>query len=534
MPKLTIDNREVEVEPGETVLDAARKLGIDVPTLCFLKGYKASTSCQVCIVKMADSGRVVPSCGMPAAEGMRIESETPEVHSLRRTALELILSDHVGDCLAPCYFACPAHMDIPKMLREIGDQDLVHAIATIKEDIALPAILGRVCPKPCEKGCRRSGADGPVEVCDLKRTVADRDLESGDPYIPECAADSGKRVAVVGAGPTGLAAAFHLRREGHHVKLIDAEDRAGGRLWHEFPKDLPEEVLAGEVAVILRMEIDFASNTRLGTDIALSELQQSFDAVLLCCGGDAKEEAKDWGLKISRRGVDVNAGTFETGTPGVFAAGNAIRGKGLVVRSVADGKEAAAAIDQYVRGETITPVARPFSSRIGKIPGDELPEFLANGTPGARLPASKPTDNPLDLPVASEQANRCLACGCIAHGNCSLEHYAAQYGADQARYQSGRRAYVQVNRSGSVIYEPGKCINCELCVQIANQAQDALGLSFVGRGFDVRIGVPFHGTMEEALGSVASKCIGACPTGALYFSVKHQVQPGCQACDSNA
>ena len=73
---------------------------------------------------------------------MRTQGETDDVHALRRTALELLLSDHVGDCLAPCFFACPAHMDIPLMLRQIGQRELREAIATIKQDIALPAILG--------------------------------------------------------------------------------------------------------------------------------------------------------------------------------------------------------------------------------------------------------------------------------------------------------------------------------------------------------------------------------------------------------
>ena len=178
MPTITIDDRSVQVPAGSTVLDAARKLGIDIPTLCFLDGFRASTSCQVCLVKMLDSNRYAPSCGTQVIDGMRVASETPEVHRVRRTALELIFSDHVGDCLAPCFFACPAHMDVPHMLRQIGEEDLHGAMATIKEDIALPAVLGRVCPKPCEKGCRRSDADGPVEVCDLKRYVADRDLAS--------------------------------------------------------------------------------------------------------------------------------------------------------------------------------------------------------------------------------------------------------------------------------------------------------------------------------------------------------------------
>jgi ferredoxin len=293
-------------------------------------------------------------------------------------------------------------------------------------------------------------------------------------------------------------------------------------LRHEFPDDLPVATLDGEIDVILRMGIQLVSETRLGRDVTLDELRARFDAVLLTVGGDAKSEATRWGLQVSGRGIQINAGTFETDLPGVFAAGNAIRGKGLVVRSVADGKEAAAAISQFVRNKPITPVSRPFSSRIGKIPAGQMPEFLAGADPGPRRDQEQASDDPLSRPVASQQAHRCLACGCVAHGNCRLEQYATQYGADPTRYKSDRRAFVQVNRQGSVIYEPGKCINCELCIQIASQSQDALGLSFVGRGFDVRVGVPFHGTMEEALGSVAAKCVSACPTGALFFSPLHQ------------
>ncbi|MFH1268514.1 MAG: 2Fe-2S iron-sulfur cluster-binding protein, partial [Planctomycetota bacterium] len=85
--KITIDGRQVEVSPGATVLDAARKLGIDVPSLCFLEGCKPSTSCLACLVKVGNSGRLVPACGTQAVEGMEVDSETAEVHQVRRTAL---------------------------------------------------------------------------------------------------------------------------------------------------------------------------------------------------------------------------------------------------------------------------------------------------------------------------------------------------------------------------------------------------------------------------------------------------------------
>lgn len=519
MIKLTIDGKEVAVPPGSTVLQAARQLGIDIPTLCFLEGYRPSTSCQVCLVRVRDTGRLVPSCATPVSEGLAIESETPEVHHLRRTALELLLSDHVGDCHAPCFFACPAHMDVPKMLRQIGDMAIREAIATVKEDIALPAVLGRVCPKPCEKGCRRGAADGPVEVCDLKRFVADEDLASDDPYVPPCKPDSGRRVAIVGAGPTGLAAAFHLRCEGHAVTLFDAAEKPGGRLRHEFSeRELPRKTLDAEIGVILKLGIELRLRTRVGRDVPFQQLRDAYDAVLVACGAIDKAAAEAWGLKAGARGIEVQRGTYATNVPGVFAAGNVLRGKGLVVRSVADGKEAAGLICQSLAGRPLVPVQRPFSSRITDLSDEEMPEFLARAAAAPRLAAGGPAGGFLSLPIASQQSQRCLGCGCVAQGNCRLERYAALYGADPQKHRGGRRAFVQVNRGGTVIYEPGKCINCELCIQIVAQSQTALGLSFVGRGFDVRVGVPFHATIEEGLGDVAAQCVAACPTGALYFS----------------
>ncbi|MFZ5830133.1 MAG: FAD-dependent oxidoreductase, partial [Planctomycetota bacterium] len=233
MPRLTIDQRPVEVPPGATVLDAARLLGIDVPMLCYRDGCSPSTSCLVCMVKLAGSGKLVPACGTPAEDGMAVESETDEVHQVRRSALELLLSDHLGDCLAPCLFACPAEMDIPKMLRQIAAGDLRGAIATVKADIALPAVLGRICPAPCEKTCRRTTTDGAVAICQLKRFVADADLATPNRYVPPCDAESGKRVAIIGGGPTGLAAAYYLRQQGHACTIYEQQNQLGGRLRSE-------------------------------------------------------------------------------------------------------------------------------------------------------------------------------------------------------------------------------------------------------------------------------------------------------------
>ncbi len=244
MPHLTIDQREIEVPPGSTILDAAEQLGIEIPTLCFSRQCEPSTSCLVCLVKLLPSGRMVPACATPVAEGMQVESETDEIHAVRRSTLELLLSDHLGDCVAPCSFGCPAQMNIPQMLRQIAAGQLREALITVKADIAMPAVLGRICPAPCEKVCRRGNLDGAIAICELKRIVADVDLASAEPYLPPCRPASGKRVAIVGGGPAGLAAAYYLAQGGHACTIFDDTDTLGGMFGREIPAEkLPRDVL---------------------------------------------------------------------------------------------------------------------------------------------------------------------------------------------------------------------------------------------------------------------------------------------------
>ena len=149
MIQLKIDQQEIEVSPGTTLLAATRQMGLDIPALCSRDGCDPENACMLCLVKLTDTGRLVPACSTQAAHGMEVESETDEVLEVRRAGLELILSDHLGDCAAPCQNTCPAHMDIPRMLSQIAAGQLAEAIATVKRDIALPAVLGRVCPEVC-------------------------------------------------------------------------------------------------------------------------------------------------------------------------------------------------------------------------------------------------------------------------------------------------------------------------------------------------------------------------------------------------
>jgi NADPH-dependent glutamate synthase beta subunit-like oxidoreductase/ferredoxin len=517
MPRLTIDDRVVDVDAGSTVLEAARRLGIEIPTLCHREGCRPSTSCLVCLVKVVDTGRVSPACGTPAVEGMRIESETDEVRGLRRSALELLLSDHLGDCLAPCYFACPAEMDIPQMLRQIVAGDMRGAIETIKRDIALPAVLGRICPAPCEKVCRRAVADGAVAICLLKRYVADADLASSSPYVPPQAAPSGKRAAVVGGGPTGISAAYCLARQGHEVMLFEAGKELGGRLHRETTAEqLPRDVLRAEIATLVPTGIDVRLDAPVAGREALDALRQQFDAVLLACGAMDAGASAAWGLATTDRGIQVKANTYETSVPGVFAAGCAVRRKAIAVRSVGDGKEAAAAIDQWLAGAPVVGAPQPFSTKIGKMDGGEVGLMLRTAAEAPRRP---PADRAAGFSPAEavQQSARCLHCDCRALSDCKLRRYAAEYGAEPKRYKTQRRAFEQDIQHTDVVFEQGKCIACGLCIEIAAAAKERLGLTFVGRGFDVRVAAPLGHAIGEALEQVAAACIEACPTAALAW-----------------
>jgi ferredoxin len=566
MPRLRIDNREVEVPPGATILDAAARLGIEIPTLCFYPGCEPMTSCLVCLVKINGGPRLVPACATAVAEGMVGESESDEVRAARRNALELLLSDHLGDCLAPCWFGCAAQMDIPKMLRQIAASDLRGAIATVKARIALPAVLGRICPAPCEKVCRRNSirhtpcaadadsirhtpcaadadsirhtpcaadadsirhtpcaadADGtrsvpdtgPVAICMLKRYVADVDLASPDPYLPPCKPPSGKRVAIIGGGPTGLSAAYYLAQSGHAVTIMEQARQLGGRLYHETTEEaLPRDVLAAEIAQITRLGIE----VRLGTRGSPAELCDAFDAVLAACG--APLECGDLS-PLSTRAESVDKSPHSK----IFVAGNAVRGKALVVRSVADGREAAVAIDQFIAGLPVTGAERPFSTRVGRMDQEELIQLAANS--GGLSQFSSDEIGTVPFGVAAKMiraAARCMHCDCRGLDTCKLRRYAAMYGADPRRYKGERRRFQQDTSHPDVIFEPGKCIDCGLCIQIAAAAGKQLGLTYIGRGFDVRIGVPLGHSLAEALQNVAAaQCIAACPTAALAWKTEH-------------
>jgi len=187
--------------------------------------------------------------------------------------------------LVPCRTACPVQIDVPAYLRLIAMGKADEANAVIREKVPLPGVLGRVCIHPCEEACRRGEINQPISICALKRYAVDN--EKGLWRIKnKVAADSGKKAAVVGAGPAGLTAAFYLRKKGHAVYLYESGDRAGGMMRYGIPEfRLPRDLLDGEINDIMKLGIDFLPNQCLGRDFSLENLiNDGFDAVFLSMG----------------------------------------------------------------------------------------------------------------------------------------------------------------------------------------------------------------------------------------------------------
>jgi formate dehydrogenase major subunit len=705
---LTIDGRRVSVAPGTTILSAARKSGLAIPTLCHVEGFEPSASCFVCAVKIEGRPNLWPSCATPAAEGMVVITDSEEVRAARKTSLELLLSDHAGDCIGPCRTGCPARLDIPNFIERISAGDPRKAAEIVTDDLTLPASLGRVCPRLCEQQCRQCEVKEALSIRNLHRFAADHQRTSGA-LVGQASrlspgrlalgpANAGempaqltggtpaplaKRVAIVGAGPAGLAAAHHLLRRGHRAVLFDAHPQPGGMLRYGIPAfRLPRQVLDAEIQMIRNLGAEFRLGKRLGRDLTLEDLRRDFDAVFLAIGAQGSrglgcpgeqlatpaleflekltdgppptvgsdvvvvgggntamdacrcavrlgaktvrvlyrrtrrempclmeeveaaeaegvqiefliaplrlerkagkltltcqrmelgppdesgrarpvpvpgsefevqatcviaaigqsvdlQPLKNAQLTLSKWGIATNPKTLATNLPGVFAGGDAVTGPDLAVRAVAAGKLAAASIDQYVTGVRVIGAPEAVNVVLGKLSEEELAVFLRGVEQAPRAPMPhlamekrRATFEEVELgfspEAATRESRRCLGCGCGKAIPCRLRQFATEYGVDPQRFVGERRHFARDASHPDIVFEPGKCIICGACVKVAAEAGEELGLSFIGRGFQVTVAAPFDRPMAEALRKSARRAAEVCPTGAIMLK-----GTGCAGC----
>jgi NADPH-dependent glutamate synthase beta subunit-like oxidoreductase/Pyruvate/2-oxoacid:ferredoxin oxidoreductase delta subunit len=215
---------------------------------------------------------------------------------------------------SPCRLACPVNGDIAHWMQQARTGDWHGAWRTLTEHNPFPAVAGRVCHHPCEAACNRAGYDGALAVCALERHIGERALAEGWRF-PQAPAGA-RRVAVVGGGPSGLAAAYHLRRRGVAVTLLEAQAGLGGLLRHGIPPyRLPRAVLDGEIARILALGVDVRTGTALESEQDFAHLRAEFDAVYLALGAGVPKRlaqldyAAPWVMDGARYLGQANAGS---------------------------------------------------------------------------------------------------------------------------------------------------------------------------------------------------------------------------------
>lgn len=284
---ITVNNRQIEVFGGLTILQALLKEGVEVPSLCHdIRLTRSNGSCGLCVVEVGtDEPRDVKACLTPVTPGMVIATQTPRLEAYRKVRLEQLLTDHNADCIAPCVQACPANIDIQAYLRHVADGNDEAAIRVIKDRNPFPSVCGRVCPHPCEAACRRTLVDEPLAINHVKRFVADQDMAAEHPWVPRITKKSKRRVAIVGAGPSGLSAAYYLALAGHHVTVFEKHTWAGGMMRYGIPEyRLPKTTLDHEIALIAALGVEIRTRKALGTHLNLEDLTRDFDAVYLAIG----------------------------------------------------------------------------------------------------------------------------------------------------------------------------------------------------------------------------------------------------------
>ena len=284
MLNLTINGKNITVEEGTTILQAAKDNGIYIPTLCYDDAVKVYGACGLCVVEAEGIPKLLRSCSAKCSEGMVVNTESKRVVQSRKIAMELLMSAHDGDCVAPCQLNCPARTDCQGYVGLIANGEYEAALKLIKNKVSLPASIGRVCPHPCETACRRGKVDEAINIAQLKAFAADMDSNS-DSYLPEKDAPTGKKIAIIGGGPAGLTAAYRLAVSGHEVTVYDMMEKMGGMLRYGIPQyRLPKEVLDKEIAIIEKLGVKMINGVKLGKDFTIASLKAQNDAVIVAVG----------------------------------------------------------------------------------------------------------------------------------------------------------------------------------------------------------------------------------------------------------
>jgi len=508
MITIEINNKKYKVNDGTTILNATKQLGYDIPTMCFNESVEHFTSCMICVIKDLNSGNLIPSCSTYVKEGMKILTEDNEINEARKTALELLLSEHIGDCEAPCRIACPAFMNIPLMNRYIASNKFKDAYNVVIKDIALPGVLGQICHAPCELVCKRKVIDNSVSICILKRFVANyANQEKND----KTTLSNNIKIAIIGSGPSGLSAALYLQGKGFQADIYDDNNETGGGLIHCISNNiLDKSVLHKDIANILNSGVIINQNTYIDKE-KLTNLISDYNAVILAVGNTNIQNI--WGIEL--------VSNYLTNIENLFVIPINERHLKKAVYAVAKGKNIAQYVEQHINNSLVEIKNKFFNSTIGKLKPEEYSEYLKETTISANKLYKQTEYSDLNIETAKTEAMRCMHCDCRKITSCKLRDNASKYNVSKKRFAYLQRNYVKKHTEHKdITYEPGKCIKCGICVRVTAKYSEKFGFTYIGRGFSVEIGVPFNESLKNAFNDTALIVADYCPTGALARSGK--------------
>lgn len=328
---IEINGSKIVAEEGITILEAARRSEIYIPTLCSVEGKNSEIPCELCCVAVAGREDLVRSCDAVIGEGMVITTNSAAITAHRQERLARLAETHFGDCKAPCNLTCPGQINVQGYIAHVAKGEYEESVRLVMEKNPFPFSVGRVCPRFCETRCRRILVDEPVSINHLKRFVADWCMANRIDLKISRKEPTGKRIAVVGGGPSGLTAAFYLARKGHDVTIFEAAPKLGGMLRYGFPEyKIPKDVLDYEISTILRTGISVKLNQRWGVDFNLQQLRdQGYEATLLTIGAPVDEPLDIPGCSLPnvipalKFLKDINDGeTADYGTRAAVIGGN--------------------------------------------------------------------------------------------------------------------------------------------------------------------------------------------------------------------
>jgi NADH-quinone oxidoreductase subunit F len=272
------------------------RVGLDT-SLRILNAFTRGKATEADLERLDEMGRMIRDTSLC---GLGQTAPNPLLTTMRHFRHEF--EDHIrakrcraGVCedlaLSPCENSCPLHMNIPRFLQLYKEERLEEAFESVVLDNPLPASTGRVCQHPCDNRCRRSSVDSSVNMREVHRFIADSIYQSDrfDAMVERIVARklpaTGRKVGIVGGGPTGLAAAFYLALLGHDVTVYDPNPEPGGMLRYAIPEyRLPKDVVRREIELIRRVGVNFVCGVSVGTDITLNDLDTQFNAVFLAIG----------------------------------------------------------------------------------------------------------------------------------------------------------------------------------------------------------------------------------------------------------